>query len=389
MCYILTYTEQNHVHIHKLCSHTYDGKSDYVLMRSLEWQDEIIPHLPLGRVPSTVDPDASNTNAKAEIRSQRQGVRISAWKLAKLDRDEATRAAAKARERSSVLRPVRANPGSSFRDTDASSMSSKSSFGELRGRVELNRPPALHYPFGSMDNKSDATQSTYSSPSRASVIGSGGVSPFPPLQTDMAGSSGSANAPHHVFGSQLPRSQHYPLLPQRLAFPNYYVTNASSIADDSSSDHHVASSENTLAHSRAGQMNPRYMGGNIRDSGQMNHRYMGRNIRDSAFWNSHGRRGPGPSSAIDRAEFRGGEQPSRGTLNIVHESSETRISSDDNAAGARDGDDLLQSGRAGVAVPPENLTYNGTSIFFGGPLYTSFTNKQNPPSLQSEYLKPL
>ncbi|KAF8405576.1 hypothetical protein HHK36_010483 [Tetracentron sinense] len=71
----------------------------------VDHQDEIIPHLGPGRVPSTVDPDAVESSDK-EKRLPKRPVRISAWKLAKLDSDEAVRAAAKARASSSVLRPI-------------------------------------------------------------------------------------------------------------------------------------------------------------------------------------------------------------------------------------------------------------------------------------------
>lgn len=56
-------------------------------------------------VPSTVDPDASEIGDKGK-KGPKKGVRISAWRLAKLDSNEAMRAAAKARASSSVLRPV-------------------------------------------------------------------------------------------------------------------------------------------------------------------------------------------------------------------------------------------------------------------------------------------
>ncbi|KAJ8625642.1 hypothetical protein MRB53_034172 [Persea americana] len=71
----------------------------------VDHQDEIIPHLGPGRVPSTVDPDAVETFERGKKLSKRP-VKISAWKLAKLDSNEAIRAAAKARASSSVLRPI-------------------------------------------------------------------------------------------------------------------------------------------------------------------------------------------------------------------------------------------------------------------------------------------
>ena len=55
-------------------------------------------------VPSTVDPDAAGYVERAN--KSKKAVKISAWKLAKLDSSEAMRAAAKARASSSVLRPI-------------------------------------------------------------------------------------------------------------------------------------------------------------------------------------------------------------------------------------------------------------------------------------------
>ena len=72
-------------------------------------QDEIIPHLEPGRLPSTVDPDAVPRPDKGKKIPQR-APRISAWKLAKLDSNEAIKAAAKARASSSVLRPIGSQP---------------------------------------------------------------------------------------------------------------------------------------------------------------------------------------------------------------------------------------------------------------------------------------
>lgn len=72
------------------------------------FQDEIVPHLEPGRLPSTVDPDAIDKGKRAT--NQQRPIRISAWKLAKLDSNEAIKAGAKARASSSVLRPVGSRP---------------------------------------------------------------------------------------------------------------------------------------------------------------------------------------------------------------------------------------------------------------------------------------
>ncbi|XWS26039.1 hypothetical protein CRYUN_Cryun27aG0119100 [Craigia yunnanensis] len=71
----------------------------------MDHQDEIIPLLEPGRLPSTVDPDAVQPPDKGR-RLPQHPVRISAWKLAKLDSNEAVKAAAKTRATSSVLRPI-------------------------------------------------------------------------------------------------------------------------------------------------------------------------------------------------------------------------------------------------------------------------------------------
>ncbi|KAF5739291.1 protein S-acyltransferase 21 [Tripterygium wilfordii] len=86
-------------------------------------QDEIIPHLEPGRLPSTVDPDA--IPADKGIKVSQRPVRISAWKLAKLDSNEAVKAAAKARASSSVLRPV----SSRHHPYDADQLSSSNASG--------------------------------------------------------------------------------------------------------------------------------------------------------------------------------------------------------------------------------------------------------------------
>ncbi|KAM1016279.1 hypothetical protein ACFX2A_046979 [Malus domestica] len=71
----------------------------------VDYQEEVVPHLEPGMVPSTIDPDAAGTTER-EQKGPKRPVRISAWKLAKLDSTEAMRAAAKARASSSVLRPL-------------------------------------------------------------------------------------------------------------------------------------------------------------------------------------------------------------------------------------------------------------------------------------------
>ncbi|KAJ1272419.1 hypothetical protein BS78_06G200400 [Paspalum vaginatum] len=86
-------------------------------------QDEIIPHLEPGRVPSTVDPDTTDLAERTKNHPKRP-VRISAWKLAKLDSNEAMKAAAKARASSSVLKPINTR---NLYEADSDNLSSRSS----------------------------------------------------------------------------------------------------------------------------------------------------------------------------------------------------------------------------------------------------------------------
>nr|TKS03132.1 hypothetical protein D5086_0000151290 [Populus alba] len=117
----------------------------------MDHQDEIIPHLEPGRLPSTVDPDTVQEADRAKKLPQRP-VRISAWKLAKLDSSEALKAGAKARASSSVLRPI----GSRYNLYDADKLSSSN----VSGR---SSPISTDQGF---QNKNDRAVVTGLSPSR-------------------------------------------------------------------------------------------------------------------------------------------------------------------------------------------------------------------------------
>ncbi|XP_021728015.1 probable protein S-acyltransferase 19 [Chenopodium quinoa] len=67
----------------------------------VDYQEEVVPHLQPGMVPSTTDPDATGRS-----KAPRKPVKRSALRLAKLDPNEVMKAAAKARASSSVMRPV-------------------------------------------------------------------------------------------------------------------------------------------------------------------------------------------------------------------------------------------------------------------------------------------
>ena len=144
--------------------------SNFSVLPTLK-QDEVIPHLEPGMVPSTVDPDAVR-HAERANKAKKQ-VKISAWKLAKLDSNEAMKAAAKARASSSVLRPIdtRRGPGSSLSSSGNASMRSSmsadysaSATKEKWADMKLSSLHSSSYPqsLASQDDYESGTQSASS-----------------------------------------------------------------------------------------------------------------------------------------------------------------------------------------------------------------------------------
>ncbi|CAK8576907.1 unnamed protein product [Lathyrus sativus] len=141
----------------------------------VDYQDEVVPHLEPGMLPSTVDPDAAGFAERGQKMPKRP-VRISAWKLAKLDSQEAVRAAAKARASSSVLRPVDSHRPPDAELSSSGNMSIRSSMSIDTGnnkevnKLRLSPVRNLIAPSqGSRDEYETGTQSmsSFSSPSHA------------------------------------------------------------------------------------------------------------------------------------------------------------------------------------------------------------------------------
>jgi len=177
-------------------------------------QEEVVPHLDPGMVPSTVDPDAAGAQERGN-KVPKRPVRISAWKLAKLDSAEAMRAAAKARASSSVLKPV---DNHRLPDTEYSSsgnMSVRSSVStdmgtnkEIKNELRLN---ALGNSFapgqGSLDEYEIGTQSISSFSSPSHVHESVTLSPLPQthsLGRFKAATSAPGLIPDHHVTSKAP-----------------------------------------------------------------------------------------------------------------------------------------------------------------------------------------
>lgn len=146
----------------------------------VDYQEEVAPQLEPGMIPSTVDPDAAGFVEKGN-KGPKRPVKISAWKLAKLDSSEAMRAAAKARASSSVLRPV---DNRRF-DTELSSsenMSVRSSISadtggnrDMRNELRNSLAPSQ----GSRDEYETGTHSVSSFSSPSHVHESVTLSPLP------------------------------------------------------------------------------------------------------------------------------------------------------------------------------------------------------------------
>ncbi|MED6223469.1 hypothetical protein PIB30_074282 [Stylosanthes scabra] len=140
----------------------------------VDYQDEVVPHLEPGMLPSTVDPDAAGI-AETGQKMPKRPVRISAWKLAKLDSQEAMKAAAKARASSSVLRPVDNNRLADPELSSSGNLSVRSSLSADTGtnkgiKNELRLSPvrgSIAPSQGSRDEYETGTQSmsSFSSPS--------------------------------------------------------------------------------------------------------------------------------------------------------------------------------------------------------------------------------
>ncbi|KAK7264072.1 hypothetical protein RJT34_31675 [Clitoria ternatea] len=139
----------------------------------VDYQDEVVPHLEPGMLPSTVDPDAAGIAERGQ--KMPKPVRISAWRLAKLDSHEAVRAAAKARASSSVLRPVDNHRLPDAELSSSGNMSIRSSLSTETGinkeiKQELRLSPvrnSIAPSQGSRDEYETGTQSmsSFSSPS--------------------------------------------------------------------------------------------------------------------------------------------------------------------------------------------------------------------------------
>ncbi|KAH7291673.1 hypothetical protein KP509_29G028300 [Ceratopteris richardii] len=315
----------------------------------VENQDEVVPHLAPGRVPSTVDPDTDNPP-----RPQKSAVRISAWKLAKLDAGEAALAAAKARRSSSVLRPLRMQDTKMTADVDYTSTRSSSSMKtefQYPGRkddkeVTFSSPQVLPPAFDRGGSKTEMgfnTQSSCSSPIQASMTGSSGPSPMPSQGILRGHMPVNSFAVHHPVNQTPLAPEPYHHLrsifydhPSRLRPLNGVVLHDEFVGRRSSHLHrniHENKRTAVFASEQAGQFRPALQARSI-------------SFEDSS-----------PTPMSDASE---GSHPEFPTVQDAAKQA---------------------SSTANVIVNPsglsENLLYNGTSIFFGGPICTPSSLSKN------------
>lgn len=311
----------------------------FTLLLKFEYQEEVAPQLGPGMIPSTVDPDANGSGEKGN-RGPKRGVRISAWKLAKLDSSEAMKAAAKARASSSVLRPVdgRRLPDSEISSSENGSIRSSMSTdngGNKDPRNDLRLSPLRHSfapSQGSRDEYETGTQSMSSFSSPGHVHESVSLSPLPqarslnPLVSDQLLTSRAAVAAAPARNNPV--------------FPN------SSGFDEKIMQRHIGAETLLLSAPTAPAASF------IRDV-----------KRTSVVWDQEA--GRYVSVPLSAAEAR-----KRPSLPPALPNATTATSNQDKrpAAPAREPPPAL----AKPAVhQSEKLTYTGESIFFGGPLLSA------------------
>lgn len=307
-------------------------------------------------VPSTVDPDAAGVAERGQ-KVPKRSVRISAWKLAKLDSSEAMRAAAKARASSSVLRPVdNRHPDSEF--SSSGNMSVRSSVSTDMGANKGNKNEMRLSPVrnscapsqGSRDEYETGTQSMSSFSSPSHIHESVTLSPLPqahPLNRISAATS-VPGIPDHLVTSKAP-------------FPS---TNNLSVT-------HTSSGFDEKIMQKGGVTDPLLLSAPAAS--------LLRDVkRTSVVWDQEaGRYVSVPISASDVGN--------RSSLQIGLPSSSAQVSSQSRRPVIPSHESSSSAPRAPVQQA-EKLMYTGDSIFFGGPLLSVPVrdNLRNDRSLNQE-----
>jgi palmitoyltransferase len=171
----------------------------------LNWQEEFAPQLAPSKGPSSVDPETAGRLKKRPP----PNVRISAWRLAKLDAQEASQAAQKAREKSNVLQKVGHRDLMNVPETDNSSSSNISSRSGLSMDYALKRamqkgPDKSLTPHGIPSLNSDLSRTSTAKMPVLSVL---------PLEAAEGDSEALSSIDSHSVTSTIPDSMSMSPLP--------------------------------------------------------------------------------------------------------------------------------------------------------------------------------
>ncbi|KAI0498977.1 hypothetical protein KFK09_019876 [Dendrobium nobile] len=278
----------------------------------VDQQDEVIPHLEPGMVPSTVDPDSAGYIDKAS--KSKKPVKLSAWKLAKLDSNEAMKAAAKARASSSVLRPIE---GRQIPETESSSNASvRSSMSIDYGPNKEPKTDPRHSPLRNSYPQSIASKDDYESGTQT---------------------ASSLSSPLHIH-------EPYALSPLPMQPPNPARPNVprGSLQTTQPSNIPTIQSSNPLFQSATSI---------VRES-----------RRSSVVWDQEAGR---YVSVLPSTRPENTEVPYRSRVPTTNPSAEV------GGYGRRNNQSNSSSSSVGPSQQQERLTYTGQSIFFGGPLLTN------------------
>ncbi|XAR48370.1 Protein S-acyltransferase [Bertholletia excelsa] len=323
----------------------------------VDYQEEVIPHLEPGMVPSTVDPDAAGNKV-----SSKRPVRISAWKLARLDSNEAMIAAAKARASSSVLRPVDnhlvQDPelSSSGNLSVISSMSAETGGIKDTSKNEFKLSP-LRNSFvpsqGSRDEYETGTQSvsSFSSPSHIheSVI----LSPLPQLQ------SLNHNCVSSTSGSKPSIGKDMLLMSKAIKNPMPQPSSSAGFGFD----------EKIMQQRGSNASDPLLLSGPGSAAATATNNLLRDVKRTSVVWDQEA--GRYVSIPVSVSEARNNIRVARKHNNNNNYDAEAEIgSSCDKRLAVVPQEALSSSAVKKVPLPlqSEKLMYTGESIFFGGPL---------------------
>lgn len=321
-------------------------------------------------MPSTIDPDDVAAVNRTVNRTHKRPVRISAWRLAKLNRDEAMRAGAKARESSSVLRPVGARgviDADNYSSGNASSRSSMSLDFSAKREIRPKRtqsPLKCSYPpsQASRDDIETVTQSRSSFSSPGHMNESATLSPLS-LEHRYGPSGGRRlTAP----GNQM-HIEHFPSMSTNMLNTRGTLPIFNSARDVYGTSSHDCVDDGIIQNNMT----------TGRESTSQLTRIARANHRSSVFWDQAAGRYvsfpvPGRNEHVVETgtEFLQGQQsvgmstsPFSCSGQLTQEGDNEKISPASNLH-------ELQSPRP--AAHPENLLYSGESIFFGGPLSVPF-----------------